>query len=97
MACDGIYVRLEGGRDVCIPLYLAVQRRRDTPEPDDAGERNLRDLLALAAIQQIASELFDGDMRERIRDVVRTGLTTRYASQLPGGVTLGEELRERRS
>jgi hypothetical protein len=98
MACDGIYVRLNSGRDVCVPLYLAAQRRRadSEPEPDDDDDRAVRDLVGVAAIMRIASELFDGDLRDGIRDAVRKGVVARYARERPDQTRLGEAIADAR-
>src|SRR5690349_8522930 len=68
MACDGIYVRLNSGRDLCVPLYLAAQQRRADAEtdPEDDDESAVRDLIGVAAIMRIASELFDGELPDGI-------------------------------
>lgn len=94
MACDGIYVRLNSGRDVCVPLALAAQQRRadSEPEPADDDERAVRDLIGVAAVQRIASELFDNDLREGIREAVRKGVIARYAREQPEETRLGEAI-----
>jgi hypothetical protein len=98
MACDGIYVRLNSGRDVCVPLYLAAQQRRADAEtdPTDDDERAVRDLIGVAAVMRIASELFDGELRDGIRDAVRKGVVTRYAREQPEETRLGEAIAQAR-
>jgi hypothetical protein len=73
---------------------VAINRQGVEPDPQD---RVLCDLLTLGVISRVAGELFDGDMRDRIRNVVRLGLLERFASQLPAGVTLGDVVKEARS
>jgi len=98
MACDGIYVRLNSGRDICVPLYLAAQQRRADAEtdPTDDDERAVRDLIGVAAVMRIASELFDGELRDGIRDAVRKGVVTRYAREQPEETRLGEAIAQAR-
>jgi hypothetical protein len=98
MPCDGIYVRLNSGRDVCVPLYLAAQRRRADaePDPEDDDDRAVRDLIGVAAIARIASELFDGDLRDGIREAVRKGVIARYARERPEETRLGEAVAQAR-
>jgi hypothetical protein len=93
MACDGIYVSLNSGRNVCVPLYLAARRRRgDEADPDDDDDRALRDLIGVAAIMRISSELFDGDLRDGIREAVRKGVVARYGSERLDDTRLGEAI-----
>jgi hypothetical protein len=96
MACDGIYVRLNSSRDLCVPLYLAAQQRRADAEtdPDDDDERAVRDLIGVAAIMRIASELFDGELPDGIRGAVRKGVIARYAREQPDETRLGEAIAE---
>ena len=98
MPCDGIYVRLNSGRDVCVPLYLAAQQRRADAEtdPTDDDERAVRDLIGVGAIARLASELFDNDLRDGIRDAVRKGVVARYAREQPDETRLGEAIAEAR-
>lgn len=96
MACDGIYVRLNSSRDLCVPLYLAAQQRRADAEtdPEDDDESAVRDLIGVAAIMRIASELFDGELPDGIRGAVRKGVIARYAREQPDETRLGEAIAE---
>ena len=77
-------------RSACTRLVHAAQQRRadaePEPEPEDDDERAVRDLIGVAAIMPIASELFDGELRDGVRSAVRnyrSGRTSVRCKNLP--------------
>ena len=87
MSCDGYTIRLENGREICVPIYREVDRWR-IPEPDPRTSL-FDDIWILATINDGIGHIKDERLRKTMFEAVQGAAKL---VELPDGVKLGDGL-----
>jgi hypothetical protein len=100
--CDGIQITSPDGSQLCIPLYVEVERWPDGPHPDPwrirfrdliTIEREqptwAKDLQVIVTIDRLVASLGNTRLQEQFGGVLTDAVHT-LSAELPANVTVGD-------
>ena len=86
MSCDGFMIKMADGTELCIPIYIEVDRWK---EPDPGPERVFTDIRILATIHESIAHISDRGVRDTLSKAVQGAARSLH---LPKGLQLGDSL-----
>lgn len=86
--CDGYVLKTPRGDEICIPIYVEVDRFPHRPDPE---AKWYGDLVSLVTIDQLAGRIQDAGVKSHISDAIQSAAQS-IEQSLPEGVSLGNGL-----